>query len=292
MFAHLPQLNSLRVFDAAARLLSFKSAALELNVTPTAVSHQIRTLEERLGILLFERKTRSIELTPEGEKLARVTFLSMQKIADVFDDISIKQGVLTVSTTAAFAVQWLVPRLDSFHERHPDIQVEVKTAENIEDLQKDKRIDLAIRYGVFDESIEYSTKLISEEFGMFATKAYLNNFPRIEDATLIETKWKNALLKPVSWEHYFKKIDSKKLKVRSYDQEHHVIQAALAGQGIALVSALLVQTAVEQGWLVKHPQGENLSGLNYYLVTTAQRQNSPKVNFFRQWLLEEMQTRI
>ena len=206
----------------------------------------------------------------------------------MLEDISIKQGVLTVSTTAAFAAQWLVPRLDSFHQRHPDIQVVVKTAENIEDLQKDKRIDIAIRYGLFDENIEHATKLATEEIGMFATKQYLKDFPRIEDATLIETKWKNPSLKPVSWRHYFKNKTPKKLNLRSYDQEHHVIQAALAGQGIALVSALLVQTALEQGWLVQHSEGKYIEGLTYYMLTTAQRQNSPKVMLFREWLLDEM----
>ncbi|MFT7009972.1 MAG: LysR family glycine cleavage system transcriptional activator [Colwellia sp.] len=203
MFSHLPQLNSIKVFDAAARLKSFKEAALELNVTPTAVSHQIRALEKKLGTLLFERKTRLITLTVEGDKLARVAHDSLLKISTVLEEISENQTVLTVNTTTAFAAQWLVPKLESFSRHHSDIRVVIKTGENLENLQKDRRVDLAIRYGNFDTQIENATKLVTERFGMYATRQYLQNFPNIEDATLIETTWKNPKLQPITWEQYF-----------------------------------------------------------------------------------------
>jgi LysR family glycine cleavage system transcriptional activator len=290
MFSHLPQLNSIKVFDAAARLKSFKEAALELNVTPTAVSHQIRALEKKLGTLLFERKTRLITLTVEGDKLARVAHDSLLKISTVLEEISENQTVLTVNTTTAFAAQWLVPKLESFSRHHSDIRVVIKTGENLENLQKDRRVDLAIRYGNFDTEIENATKLVTERFGMYATRQYLQNFPNIEDATLIETTWKNPKLQPITWEQYFhhKGVSKKKSEIRSYDQEHHVIQAALAGQGVALVSSLLVQTALNQEWLKKHPNGESLKGLTYYMLVTESRENSRKVALFREWLLNEL----
>lgn len=289
MFAHFPQLNSLRVFDAAARLTSLKAAALELNVTPTAVSHQIRNLEDKLGTLLFERKKRAIILTPEGEKLARVTYHSFQQISGVLEEISDNQKVLTVSTTSAFAAQWLVPKLEHFYSHHSDIHVVVKTGEDLDELQKNRRIDVAIRYGQFDTHIENATKLVTERFGMYATKEYLKDCPHIEKATLIETTWKNKSLRPITWKQYFqcKGLDKIKLKIRFYDQEHHVIQAALAGQGIALVSSLLVQTSLEQGWLKKHPSGESLEGMTYYMLTKTPHENSLKVRLFREWLLGE-----
>ncbi|MBV1959967.1 MAG: LysR family transcriptional regulator [Pseudomonadales bacterium] len=290
MFAHFPQLNSLRAFDAAARLTSFKAAALELNVTPTAVSHQIRNLEEKLGTLLFERKPRAITLTPEGEKLALVTYHSFQQISAVLEEISDNQKVLTLSTTSAFAAQWLVPKLDHFHSRHSDIHVVVKTGEDLDDVQKDMRIDLAIRYGKFNTDIKNATMLVTERFGMYATKEYLQDCPRIEKATLLETTWKNKNLRPVTWEQYFqhKGSDKRKLKIRFYDQEHHVIQAALAGQGIALVSSLLVQASLQQGWLTKHPSGETLQGMTYYMISKSPQEESRKVGLFREWLLGEL----
>jgi len=289
MFSRLPQLNSIRVFDSAARLSSFKAAALELNVTATAVSHQIRALEEKLGTLLFERKARLISLTPEGELLARVANRSLQQISDVVEEISNKDAVLTVCTTASFAAQWLVPKLENFHEHCSGIQVVIRTGEDLNDLFKDRRIDVALRYGQFDRNIEYSTKLVTECFGMFATRQYLQAHSKIEDATLIQTIWKNPILPAITWEQYFqnKDLNNKLLSVRNYDQEYHVIQAALAGQGIALVSSLLVKTALKQGWLEKHPKGETLEGLTYYMLTSEHHQNSLKVRVFRQWLLDE-----
>ena len=290
MFAHLPQLNSLRVFDSAARLASFKAAAEELNVTPTAISHQIRALEEKLGTLLFERKVRAISLTLEGEKLALVTGQCFGQISSVLEEISDKQTLLTVSTTSSFAAQWLVPKLESFRRLHADIRVVLKTGEELDDLDKDRRIDLSIRYGSLDAGNENPVKLVTERFGMYATRQYLQNCGSIEEATLLETHWKNPRLQPVTWQQYFqsKGLDKLELTVLAYDQEHHVVQAALAGQGIALVSSLLIQTPLQQGWLQEHPKGESIQGMTYYMLATPDRENSRKVRLFREWLSAEL----
>lgn len=289
MFSHLPQLNSIRVFDSAARLKSFKEAALELNVTPTAVSHQIRALEERLGTLLFERKARHILLTQDGEKLAQVAHQSLAQISAVLEEISDQKTRLCVSTTSSFASQWLVPNLERFYQSHPDIEVVIKTEDALEDLAKDRRIDLAIRYGEFDPQDKAATKLVTEEFGMYATETYIQAFPDFRKAQLIETKWKNASLKPMTWQRVFELENevSSKLMVRSYDQEQHTIQAALAGQGIAFVSNLLIQTPLQQAWLKRHPQGSSLEGLSYYILVNDLSTPSKKVTAFRHWLMTE-----
>jgi LysR family glycine cleavage system transcriptional activator len=291
VFSHLPQLNSIRVFDAAARLKSFKAAALELHVTPTAVSHQIRTLEEKLGTLLFERKTRLILLTPEGEILAQAAHQSLLQLSAAIETISNNKKVLTISTTASFAALWLVPNLERFYQRYPDISVVVKTSEDIADLHRDRRVDVAIRYGEFDSQIEHATQLVSEHFGMYATKQYLQQFPDIQAATMLETQWKNPNLRPITWEQYVNNQEQTgaKLTIRSYDQEHHVIQAALAGQGVALVSSLLVKTALQNQWLEQHPNGTVIEGLSYYMLTKEPAENSRKVAVFRQWLLDEFE---
>ncbi|EAQ67311.1 substrate-binding transcriptional regulator, LysR family protein [Marinomonas sp. MED121] len=288
MFSHLPQLNSIRVFDSAARLKSFKEAALELNVTPTAVSHQIRALEERLGTLLFERKTRHILLTPEGEKLAQVAHQSLTQIATVFEEISGQKTRLCVSTTSSFAAQWLVPNLEGFYRLYPDLEVVIKTEDALEDISKDRRIDLAIRYGEFEAKDKTATKLVTEEFGMYATGPYIKAFPDLEKASLLETKWKNPSLKPMTWQGFFELDDeaSHRLNIRAYDQEHHLIQAALAGQGVALVSSLLIETALEQNWLEPHPKGKSLEGLSYYVLTQSETESSRKTLLFKQWLLD------
>ncbi|KKJ77590.1 LysR family transcriptional regulator [Kiloniella litopenaei] len=287
MFLHLPPLNSIRVFDAAARLKSFKAAALELNVTPTAVSHQIRSLEDTLGTLLFERKTRAIELTEEGEKLAQVAYLSLQQLSSVISEITHSQSTLTVSTTASFAALWLVPRLEKFHQQNPTIQVVVKTGEQLDDFERDRRIDLVIRYGRDDEEARDKIKLVTETIGAYTTPLYLKNVTRIEDACLIETKWKNQSLPSISWSQVTTgKI--KEINTRHFDQEHHVVQAALAGQGIGLVSSLLVETAVEQGWLVEFPNHPKTAGLAYYSIIPSHNARDQKVKRFQDWLLLEL----
>jgi len=290
MFSHLPQLNSIRVFEATARLSSFKMAAEELNVTPTAVSHQIRNLEEKLGTLLFERKTRAIELTPEVLQLAQVSHQALQQIASTLEDISRVQTVLNITTTSSFAAMWLVPRLARFQILHPEIQVSIRTGEQVENLQNDRRIDLAIRYGQYDEQDVNATKLITEYFGVYATKNYLKGCKSLKNATLIETQWQNKSLPSVTWKQWLKKYDESTYnpKIRCFDQEHHVIQAALAGQGIALVSSVLVQASLQQNWLEPYKEDCFLPGLTYYLFPSPFSKDLRKVVVFQNWLIGEL----
>ena len=148
MTARLPSLNGLRAFEAAARHLSFTLAATELNVTQTAISHQIRRLEEELGIRLFIRQNRALALTPEARDYlpgVRAAFNDLRLATDRLlrkDD----DKVLTVSTLASLAAKWLLPRLTDFQEQHPGIDVRITTSATFVDFQRDN-VDAAIRYG-------------------------------------------------------------------------------------------------------------------------------------------------
>src|SRR6476646_8877669 len=148
MTARLPSLNGLRAFEAAARHLSFTLAASELNVTQTAISHQIRRLEEELGIRLFVRQNRALALTPEARDYlpgVRAAFNDLRLATDRLlrkDD----DKVLTVSTLASLAAKWLLPRLTDFQEAHPGIDVHITTSTSLVDFQRDD-VDAAIRYG-------------------------------------------------------------------------------------------------------------------------------------------------
>ncbi len=292
MFTHLSQLNSLRVFESAARLGSFKAAAEELNVTPTAISHQIANLEDKLGILLFERKTRLVTLTQEGEKLAQSVHYALQQIASSIEDITDDQSVLRVATTTSFAALWLVPNLGKFHAAHPNIQVELRTEEALVDIKHDRRIDLAIRYGSRQkvEAQENATVLVTEQFNAYATANYIRHNKSLSKVTLIETRWKNKNLSLANWQQWFQKYKKEKppLNIRSFDQEHHAIHAAIAGQGIVLASSVLVQMALQQGWLQPHKAHYSLPGLSYYLLCSPFSENSKKVQLFREWLSETL----
>ncbi|MGY3404476.1 LysR family glycine cleavage system transcriptional activator [Bradyrhizobium sp. GM5.1] len=148
MTARLPSLNGLRAFEAAARHLSFTLAASELNVTQTAISHQIRRLEEELGIRLFVRQNRALALTAEARDYlpgVRAAFNDLRLATDRLlrkDD----DKVLTVSTLASLAAKWLLPRLTDFQEHHPGIDVRITTSTSLVDFQRDN-VDAAIRYG-------------------------------------------------------------------------------------------------------------------------------------------------
>lgn len=294
MFSLLPPMNSIKVFDAAARLGSFKEAAEELHVTPTAVSHQIKALEQALGTLLFVRKTRAIQLTQDGQQLAKVTYEVFQKLTNTISEISSNKSILTVSTTSAFAAMWLVPNLSKFNQLYPNIEVAVKTSEQVDDLEKDRRIDIALRYGIYDDSLNKAVLLITEEIGMFATPSYIEKINSITEANLLETKWQNDSLSEISWHTLLKEVDSPNstYSIRQFSQEHHIIQAALSGQGVALVSSLLVQNAIEQGWLVDcnfNELSQRITGFSYYLVIPEHNLNSKGALAFKDWILSELQ---
>lgn len=283
------------MFDAAVRAGSFKGAAEELFVTPTAVSHQIKSLEASLGTLLFERKTRAIELTHDGKLLAKTAYNILQQLANTISDISSTKNVITVSTTSAFAAMWLVPNLDKFSQLHPDIEIAIKTGEQIDDLDKDRKVDLAIRYGVYDEKISNSSLLVTEKIGMYATPRYIENLTSEQPVNLLETRWQrqDINLPEYTWQALLQNSKEKKhiVNIRKFTQEHHIIQAALAGQGIALVSSLLVKNALEQGWLTHYNYVDgirNIEGLSYYLLVPEHNVNSKAINAFKKWLTKEL----
>ena len=148
MTARLPSLNGLRAFEAAARHLSFTVAAAELNVTQTAISHQIRRLEQELGIRLFVRQNRALTLTPEARDYLPGVRAAFNDLKLATDRLLRKDSdhVLTVSTLASLAAKWLLPRLSAFQEAHPGIDVHITTSINLVDF-KSGDVDAAIRYG-------------------------------------------------------------------------------------------------------------------------------------------------
>src|ERR1700745_4360912 len=148
MNSRLPSLNGLRAFEAAARHLSFTLAAAELNVTQTAISHQIRRLEQELGVRLFIRQNRSLTLTPEAREYLPGIRAAFNDLRLATDRLLRKDGdrVLTVSTLASFAAKWLLPRLSTFPHAHPEIAVRITSSPSLVDFRRDD-VDAAIRYG-------------------------------------------------------------------------------------------------------------------------------------------------
>ena len=293
VFAQLPSPAALRTFEAAARRGSFKAAAQELSVTPTAVSHQIRALEEHLEIRLFVRRVRAVELTESGRQLFDAVHRAFRQISLALEEVSAAESVLTVSTTPAFAALWLVPRLGRFHDRHPELRIQLDTGTAAIDLERDRRVDVAIRYGYGPYPELHATPLLEETFGAFGTPSYLRRLKRWSDAVLIETVWHKPRLEPVSWEAWLAKAGHSGCQAppaRRFDHEHYVVQAALASQGIVLASSVLVADLLDRGWLEQHEPDVNLAGKSYTALCLRTSTSLRKVRDFLTWLEDEAST--
>ena len=274
----------------AARTGSFKEAARELGVTPTAISHQVRTLEEQLGVALFVRKTRNVVLTEEGKRLAASTLKGFQEIHEGLAALGSSSSRITIATTPAFAALWLVPRVADFEARHPNFTVHVETSTEPVNLERDRRVDVAIRYGTGDHPGLAAMPLPEEGFGAFANPELLQAGIGLEGATLIETRWRSPTLRQIGWDDW---LEAQQLDPRQYpdrrifDEEQHSIQAALAGQGLVLASNLLVSDMVDRGWLVEYLPEARLPGLRYTALARSDHSRTGKVRQFLVWLERE-----
>lgn len=291
MFARLPSLNSFRAFEAAARLRSFKDAAAELYVTPTAISHQIRQLEAQMGTQLFERKTRSVVLTREGEELLLCTHQALKQLQSGVNNIRRQASTITVSTTSAFASLWLVPRLERFRQQYPDLDVVLKTGESKEDVEHDRRFDVAIRYGHCPASDPQSILLTKETLCCVASPSYCEQVKTAANATVFTTRWQNTHLPAIEPSlESLTPAAAASVSIRYFDQENHAVQAALASQGVAFISTLLVQQPLNEAWLIPHPAFASLqkTGLEYYAVIPSRHKQTAAVQQFVTWLQQTL----
>lgn len=292
MFYRMPSPAALRTFESAARLGSFKAAAEELFVTPTAVSHQIRTLETLLGVPLFVRQTRAVVLTECGERVAKAVLSAFSEIMFALEEIAAAESIITVTTTPAFATLWLVPRLAAFQRQQPRYRIQLETGTEPIDLRRDRRVDVAIRYGRGAYPDLNGTQLGGETFGAYASPEYLASLPRLEDATFIETTWQQRGLEDVTWKTWLAQGGfSKRIPdpvPRRFDQEHYVVQCGIAGQGLILSSSLLVQEMVQRRFLAPYRPEIQLDGMQYTLLCVEDKAESMKIRGFTEWLVGEM----
>jgi DNA-binding transcriptional LysR family regulator len=292
MFASLP-LTALRAFESASRLLSFKAAAEELSVTPTAVSHQIRSLESWLGVPLFERLPRQVRLTECGERLFHSLHGAFLEVAQSVDTLRPQRSgtSLTISTTAAFAALWLVPRLGRFYARHPTISLRLDTHCEVIDLHQDASVDLVVRYSLDDYPNLYGLCLFDESFGVFGSPEQVAQARSGQAPTLISVRWHNSKLYAHGWEAWCAQSGETWLTgqppVREYDEEHYALQAAIAGQGLVLASNILVSESVASGLLVAYRSDIQVEGAGYSALCVPGRERHPPVRVFFAWLQEE-----
>lgn len=286
----LPPLSSLRAFECAARLSSFKMAAEELSVTATAISHRIRVLEADLGHSLFHRKVRSVELTPEGQMLYAAVHTGFESITAGVEKLRVPtSSTVTLSVTPAFAAKWLVPRIADFQAAHPHINLHVHASNEIVRLGPGSA-DLAVRYGDGPYRGLDASLLMHDRFAPVASPALGDiRSDEIAGLPLIHFDWHRGVANELSWSAWAQAagVEAPSLKkcIR-FSEESHAIQAAVAGQGVALVSQLLVEQELELGLLSVVP-GPSLAGWSYTVVLPNLETPSSEVSAVRDWLLEQ-----
>jgi len=290
MASKLPPLNALKVFEASARHLSFTRAAEELFVTQAAISHQIKALEEFIGLKLFMRKNRALLLTEEGQSY----YLD---IKDVFNNIQEatqrllargEKGAITVSVQASFAIQWLVPRLKEFSILYPDIDVRIKAVDKPDNLLTDD-IDVAIYYGRGDWGDVHAVKLHQEYLIpvcsplIFSSGKKLKNIEDLANHTLLHYSSRE------DWKRWFKKIGLKGIDVNHgpiFSHSAMVVQAAIHGQGIALAHSVLAKPDIDSGRLICPFNEVLLSNNSHYIVCKEHQLDLGKISAFREWVLD------
>ncbi|MEM1302074.1 MAG: transcriptional regulator GcvA [Pseudomonadota bacterium] len=292
----LPPLRALRAFEAAARHLSFSQAAAELGVTPGAISHQIKSLEDWLGAPLFTRLTRALRLTQAGEAALPLLTAGFDQLAAGAARMQDRRdhNLLTVSVSPGFGSLWLVPRLDRFRQQCPQIEVRIDGTDRLVDVSSGEA-DVAIRYGPGGYSNLQSDRL----FGMRATpvcspdllrgKPALRSPADLARHTLLHVEWKESEGSWRTWLLAAGETGVDPHRGPRFTKEDMAIRAALDGEGVALIGDRIAADHLASGRLVR-PFSSDMSTpliFAYFLLTPTDRQDDPKINCFRRWLLAE-----
>jgi DNA-binding transcriptional LysR family regulator len=290
----LPPLDLLRGFESAARHLSFTRAAHELSLTQSAVSRQIKALEDHLGATLFKRQHRALLLTESGQVLYRAANDALRRIAEATAQLRAPGRALTVSTTISFASLWLVPRLASFRQQHPEIDIRVDANNRLVDLARDD-IEVAVRYAPPSLVPSDAIRLFGEEVMPVASPALLRRQPLrtasdLNNHVLLHYERPDGGAPWLSWNAWLEVMQLPPLAPRGalhltqYDQ---VIRAAVDGQGVAIATSPLVKHLIREGKLVAPLRQRAASSRAYYVVVAPQAARRPEVEAFVQWLIAQ-----
>lgn len=288
----LPPLNSLRTFESAARHASFLRAARELHVTPSAISHQIRALEKFLGVALFRRDGRQVQLTREGENYLQGVREGLTLIAAATGRIASSRagGVLTLSVAPSFANPWLAPRLAGFQLQHPELEVRLSSSIEVVDFKKSD-VDAAVRYGAGRWPGLESHRLFAEELVPVASpklrvgKKRLRKPADLRGATLLQVMQRLGEWRVWLTAAGVSDIDS--VGGPKFHTTPLALEAAIAGHGVAIADRTLVADYLRSGKLIAPFDLVLPREYAYYLVYPQSRANDPNISVFREWLLAE-----
>ena len=296
----LPPLTELRAFEAAARHLSFKKAAAELGLTPTAISHQIRLLEQYCGKALFRRRPRPLSLTDAGARLFPVVRDGLQAIAAELGVIRRRDDrqALRITTTNAFAARWLVPRLPRWRKLRSDAPLEIIGTDSVLDLSAGDA-EVAIRYAT---SRQPPRERLAEEFlsdtywpvcrpDLLPPGGRLKNAAELRKHVIVHAHWFPTDIEPPSWQRWLSVAkrrwrnvpDLADMQHLSFREELHAIEAVIAGQGVGLLSDVLVAAELASGALVK-AFDLSLPGYRFYVIRRPGHPRERIIRAFSGWL--------
>ena len=288
--ARLPTLNALRAFEAAGRHLSFTRAAEELHVTQAAVSHQIKSLEEQLGIRMFRRGPRGLLLTDAGQAYLPEVREAFQRLTTATERLleDDARGAITVSVLPSFAARWLVPRLTRFREEHSDIEIRVAADDRLADFDRDD-VDVAIRYGRGDYPGLHADRFLTEELYPVCSPKLLERLPldrpeQLRDHTLLHDDMR------MDWSMWLLAAGVEGVEPRrgpSFTDSSMVLQAAVDGQGVALGRSALALDDIAAGRLVRPFEFSLPADYAYYIVCPERTAGRPSIKTFREWLLAQ-----
>jgi LysR family glycine cleavage system transcriptional activator len=288
MNLRLPSLTALRMFEATARHASFTKAAAELHVTQAAVSHQLRALEDQLGIKLFQRSTRRLSLTPAGQRLLPAVSDAFETLGRAVADIGRGERLLSITTTPSFGARWLAPRLGRFSAAYPDIELSVRHSTAVLDFQREQ-LDFAIRWGKGRWPGVEAELIGPSAVSLVAAPAYAKRLGLKSPADVARANLLHEETRE-DWTEWLLVAGLDRALARRgilFDDENALIQAALDGQGLALMPRSLAEGDLASGRMVS-PFDLNLAdGYGYYLVYAAQALARPKNAAFREFIANE-----
>lgn len=296
MKVNLP-FGALRTFESVARLRGFGRAAEELGVTQSAVSQQVKSLEEWLGCRLLTRGAGRATPTEEGARLAQGVASGFGTVAALCHELRASRTaspVIGLSCLPGFAVNWLFPRLIHFDQRHPDIQISIMTTAALADFGREDT-DIAIRYGLGGYTGLHVEKLMSERVFPVCAPGLLERLPltRVEDFarhTLLYDDVADSGGTPPTWDYWAREVGitlPRPARTRRFGQSNMVVQAAISGFGVALGREPLVIDALTEGRLVRPFEQMITSQFSYWIVCPVEALTSPRMSAIRAWLHDE-----
>jgi LysR family glycine cleavage system transcriptional activator len=287
MSRRLPSLNALKCFEIVAAHSSVKKAAQVLNISESAVSRQVRILEEQLGTTLFRRTHSGLEITDAGRRLATTVKEAFDHIANAINPLQTDKDVVTLKAIPTFALRWLFPRLRRFHEQHPMIKIVVQT--RLDDMTQDETdADLGIRYGLGDFPHEDATELYQEWIVPVCAPGHID--PEQAEQNLKLATLLHPLPNRQDWVTWSEKsgIELRAQEGLDFDALDMALSAAAAGLGVAIADVVLAQPAIEDGLIVVPIRRAVSTGVSYFLVRRPELRRRRQVRLVEDWIVKEI----